>query len=81
MVTAPLVRMVRRVAPDLVTTTEARGRAMVAVATPGTAVEQRILRPRDIHRLGAATSTGSAPTLLPSAATRRNRVPSTRSHR
>ncbi|WP_371619134.1 epimerase [Streptomyces sp. NBC_00454] len=53
-VTAPLFPVLRRFAPDLVTTTRALGRAMinVAAAAPGDAGTQRILRPRDINRLG-----------------------------
>ncbi|WP_327302742.1 epimerase [Streptomyces sp. NBC_01298] len=53
-VTAPLFPLLRRFAPDLVTTTGALGRAMIAVAAagPGDADTQRILRPRDINRLG-----------------------------
>lgn len=52
-VTAPLIPLLRRIAPDLVITTETLGRAMIAVATPGTEVPGRILRPRDINLLGA----------------------------
>ncbi|MFD9333232.1 epimerase [Streptomyces sp. NPDC060028] len=52
-VTAPLVPVLRRVAPNLVTTTEALGRAMIAVAGPGPRGEQRVLRPQDINRLAA----------------------------
>ncbi|MEU9374332.1 epimerase [Streptomyces sp. NPDC048255] len=55
-VTAPLIPLLRRVAPNLVVTTEDLGRAMIAVATPGTEVPGRILRPRDINRLGAAAT-------------------------
>ncbi|MFD5144462.1 epimerase [Streptomyces sp. NPDC058401] len=53
-VTAPLFPVLKRFAPDLVTTTRALGRAMIAVAAagPGDAGTQRILRPRDINRLG-----------------------------
>lgn len=53
-VTAPLFPVLRRVAPNLVTTTRALGRAMIAVAAagPGDADTRRILRPRDINRLG-----------------------------
>ncbi|CAM5652581.1 epimerase [Streptomyces avidinii] len=52
--TAPLFPLLRRVAPDLVTTTRALGRAMIAVAGagPGDARTQRVLRPKDINRLG-----------------------------
>ncbi|WP_046775852.1 epimerase [Streptomyces yangpuensis] len=53
-VTAPLVPLLRRFAPDLVITSEAFGRAMIAVATPGTEVPGHILRPADINRLGGA---------------------------
>ncbi|MEU9164730.1 epimerase [Streptomyces sp. NPDC048424] len=53
-VTAPLVPLLRRVAPNLVITSDTLGRAMIAVATPGTAVPGHILRPADINRLGAA---------------------------
>ncbi|WP_405677109.1 epimerase [Streptomyces sp. NBC_00868] len=52
-VTAPLIPLLRRIAPDLVITTETLGRAMIAVAAPGTEVPGRILRPRDINLLGA----------------------------
>ncbi|MEU9109996.1 hypothetical protein AB0D54_37875 [Streptomyces xanthophaeus] len=55
-VTAPLISLLRRVAPNLVTTTEDIGRAMIAVATPGTEVPGRILRPADINRLGVAAA-------------------------
>ncbi|MFG2749623.1 Rossmann-fold NAD(P)-binding domain-containing protein [Streptomyces xanthophaeus] len=55
-VTAPLISLLRRVAPNLVTTTEDIGRAMIAVATPGTGIPGRILRPADINRLGAAAA-------------------------
>ncbi|WP_327134599.1 hypothetical protein OG311_32480 [Streptomyces sp. NBC_01343] len=51
-VTAPLFPLLRRIAPNLVTTTEALGRAMIAVATPAAGVRPRILRPQDINRLG-----------------------------
>lgn len=53
-VTAPLFPVLRRVAPGLVTTTRALGRAMIAVtaAGPGDADTPRILRPKDINRLG-----------------------------
>ncbi|MFE9630012.1 epimerase [Streptomyces sp. NPDC006463] len=53
-VTAPLIPLLRRIAPDLVITTETLGRAMIAVATPGTEVPGRVLRPKDINRLGTA---------------------------
>ncbi|MFD6890240.1 epimerase [Streptomyces sp. NPDC059957] len=55
-VTAPLFPVLRRFAPHLVTTTRAIGRAMIAVteAGPGNAATQRILRPRDINRVGGA---------------------------
>ncbi|MFD9366105.1 epimerase [Streptomyces sp. NPDC060020] len=53
-VTAPLVPLLRRVAPNLVITSDTLGRAMIAVATPGTAVPAHVLRPADINRLGAA---------------------------
>ncbi|MEV7509073.1 epimerase [Streptomyces sp. NPDC090085] len=53
-VTAPLVPLLRRLSPDLVITSEAFGRAMIAVATPGTEIPGHILRPADINRLGAA---------------------------
>lgn len=53
-VTVPLFPLLRRFAPPLVTTTGALGGAMIAVAAagPGDAGTQRILRPRDINRLG-----------------------------
>ncbi|MCX5380791.1 hypothetical protein [Streptomyces sp. NBC_00091] len=38
--------------PNLITTTEAIGRAMTTVATPGSEVTTRVLRPQDINRLG-----------------------------
>ncbi|MCX5192800.1 epimerase [Streptomyces sp. NBC_00249] len=61
-VTAPLFPVLRRIAPNLVTTTEAIGRAMIAVASPPPATAPaaasepapRILRPRDINHLGRA---------------------------
>ncbi|MFD6969748.1 epimerase [Streptomyces sp. NPDC059979] len=53
-VAAPLVPLLRRVAPNLVVTSEAFGRAMIAVATPGTELPGHILRPADINRLGGA---------------------------
>ncbi|MFD7258148.1 epimerase [Streptomyces sp. NPDC059874] len=53
---APLIPIVRRVAPNLVITSEAFGRAMIAVATPGTEVPGHILRPADINRLGGAVT-------------------------
>ncbi|WP_404953174.1 epimerase [Streptomyces sp. 147326] len=53
-VTAPLVPLLRRIAPNLVITSDTFGRAMIAVATPGTQVPGHILRPADINRLGAA---------------------------
>ncbi|MFG2981865.1 epimerase [Streptomyces sp. NPDC048258] len=52
-VTAALIPLLRRIAPDLVITSETLGRAMIAVATPGTEVPGRVLRPKDINRLGA----------------------------
>ncbi|MFF8268567.1 epimerase [Streptomyces sp. NPDC016562] len=52
--TGPLVPLLRRIAPNLVITSEAFGRAMIAVATPGTEVPGHILRPADINRLGGA---------------------------
>ncbi|WP_031153002.1 Rossmann-fold NAD(P)-binding domain-containing protein [Streptomyces xanthophaeus] len=55
-VTAPLISLLRRVAPNLVTTTEDIGRAMIAVATPGTGIPGRVLRPADINRLGGAAA-------------------------
>ncbi|MCX4695309.1 epimerase [Streptomyces sp. NBC_01408] len=55
-VTAPLVPLLRRVAPNLVITSDTFGRAMIAVATPGTQVPGHILRPQDINRLGAAAT-------------------------
>ncbi|MET9606905.1 epimerase [Streptomyces sp. NPDC006512] len=55
-VTGPLITLLRLIAPNLVTTTEDLGRAMIAVATPGTEHPGRILRPQDINRLGAATT-------------------------
>lgn len=56
-VTAPLFPLLRRIAPGLVTTTEALGRAMIAVegAPPDAGVPERILRPRDINRLAAGS--------------------------
>ncbi|MFK0043665.1 epimerase [Streptomyces sp. NPDC090741] len=56
LVTAPLFPLLRRFAPNLVTTTEALGRAMIAVARPGAGVRTRILRPQDINRLGRSPS-------------------------
>ncbi|MDX3539693.1 epimerase [Streptomyces sp. MB09-01] len=53
-VMAPLVPLLRRVAPNLVITSDTFGRAMIAVATPGTQVPGHILRPADINRLGAS---------------------------
>ncbi|MBT2405209.1 MULTISPECIES: epimerase [unclassified Streptomyces] len=53
-VTAPLFPLLRRIAPNLITTTEALGRAMIAVATPGAGTSTRIIRPQDINRLGEA---------------------------
>ncbi|MFF5704960.1 epimerase [Streptomyces sp. NPDC012794] len=50
--TAPLFPVLRRIAPNQVTTTEALGRAMITVATPGAEVATRILHPRHINRLG-----------------------------
>ncbi|MEV7520257.1 epimerase [Streptomyces sp. NPDC091371] len=55
-VTAPLIPLVRRVAPNLVIPSEALGRAMIAVATPGTEIPGHILRPADINRLGGAVT-------------------------
>ncbi|MEJ8640738.1 epimerase [Streptomyces sp. MS1.HAVA.3] len=45
-VTAPLVPLLRRVAPNLVITSEAFGRAMIAVATPGTEIPATSCGPR-----------------------------------
>ncbi|MER5486976.1 epimerase [Streptomyces sp. NPDC002812] len=61
-VTAPLFPVLRRFAPHLVTTTGALGRAMITVAAagPGDARTQRILRPRDINRLGGPHPHGAA---------------------
>ncbi|MCY0934919.1 epimerase [Streptomyces sp. H34-S4] len=61
-VTAPLFPVLKRFAPQLVTTTGALGRAMIAVAAagPGDARTQRILRPRDINRVGGANPHGAA---------------------
>lgn len=53
-VTAPLFPVLRRIAPNLITTTEALGRAMIAVAEPGADTSTRILRSQDINRLGEA---------------------------
>ncbi|MFC9324393.1 epimerase [Kitasatospora sp. NPDC057015] len=53
-VTGPLLHLLRRVAPNLVTTGEQLGRSMIAVATPGVDPGTRILRPRDINRLALA---------------------------
>ncbi|MCX5010207.1 epimerase [Streptomyces sp. NBC_00555] len=55
-VTTPLIPLVRRIAPDLVIPSEAMGRAMIAVASPGTEVAGRTLRPKDINRLGGAAT-------------------------
>ncbi|MFE2324701.1 epimerase [Streptomyces sp. NPDC059385] len=55
-VTAPLIRLLRRIAPNLVTSSEEMGRAMIAVATPGTEVPGHVLRPADINRLGAGVT-------------------------
>lgn len=52
-ITAPLIPLLRRVAPNLVITSDTLGRAMIAVATPGTEVPGHVLRPADINRLGA----------------------------
>ncbi|MEU9304132.1 epimerase [Streptomyces sp. NPDC048269] len=51
-VTAPLIPLLRRIAPDLVITSETLGLAMIAVATPGTEITGHVLRPKDINRLG-----------------------------
>ncbi|MEV7725299.1 epimerase [Streptomyces sp. NPDC087917] len=55
--TLPLFPLVRRIAPDRLTTTEAIGRAMINVATPGhpaaAGSAPRILHPRDINRAAA----------------------------
>ncbi|MEV6953137.1 epimerase [Streptomyces sp. NPDC051183] len=53
--TAPLFPVLRRIAPNLVITTEAIGRAMIAVAGPGAdaAAHGRVLRPRDINRIAS----------------------------
>ncbi|WP_329376475.1 epimerase [Streptomyces sp. NBC_01351] len=51
-VAGPLIPLVRRVAPNLVIPSEAMGRAMIAVATPGTEVPGHVLGPADINRLG-----------------------------
>lgn len=61
-VTAPLFPVLRRVAPGLVTTTRALGRAMIAVAAagPGDADTRRIRRPKDIDRLGGEDPGGAA---------------------
>ncbi|MCY0930333.1 epimerase [Streptomyces sp. H27-H1] len=61
-VTAPLFPVLKRFAPQLVTTTGALGRAMIAVAAagPGDERTQRILRPRDINRVGGADPHGAA---------------------
>ncbi|MFD7840337.1 epimerase [Streptomyces sp. NPDC059761] len=56
LVTAPLFPLLRRLAPNLVTTTEALGRAVIAVARPDAGVRTRILRPQDINRLGRSPS-------------------------
>ncbi|APU43616.1 MULTISPECIES: Rossmann-fold NAD(P)-binding domain-containing protein [unclassified Streptomyces] len=53
-VAAPLLPLLRRLSPDLVLTSEAFGRAMIAVAAPGTEVPGHILEPADINRLGSA---------------------------
>ncbi|MCX4529638.1 MULTISPECIES: NAD-dependent epimerase/dehydratase family protein [unclassified Streptomyces] len=53
-VAGPLIRLLRRIAPDRITTTELLGRAMIAVATPATAPGTHVLRTRDINRLGGA---------------------------
>ncbi len=50
-VTAPLYPVVRRLAPDQVTTTEAMGRAMIAVARQGW--DERVLVSRDINAAAA----------------------------
>ncbi|MFD8983936.1 epimerase [Streptomyces sp. NPDC059564] len=54
--TKPLFPILRRFAPNHVTTTEAIGRAMIAVATPGSGVTTRILRPQDLNRVGGQRS-------------------------
>lgn len=50
--TKPVFPVVRRIWPNHVTTTAAIGRAMIAVATPGSGVTNRILRPRDLNHVG-----------------------------
>ncbi|WP_327065136.1 NAD(P)H-binding protein [Kitasatospora sp. NBC_01250] len=55
-VLGPLIPLLRKVAPNLVTTSEQMGRAMIAVATPGVVppgadATRRILRTKDINRL------------------------------
>ncbi|EFL18971.1 hypothetical protein [Streptomyces sp. C] len=50
-VTKPLFPLVGRFAPNQFTTTKALGRAMIAVATPGSEPGTRILRSPDINRL------------------------------
>ncbi|UQX04257.1 NAD-dependent epimerase/dehydratase family protein [Streptomyces sp. RerS4] len=57
---APLFPLLRRFAPNHLTTTDAIGRAMIAVATPGSEASAptapRILRPRDINHAGRTRS-------------------------
>lgn len=54
-VLGPLIPLLRKVAPNLVTTSEYMGRAMIAVATPGVATPERVLRTKDINRLAEST--------------------------
>jgi hypothetical protein len=48
---APIFPLLRRIAPNQVTTTEILGRAMISVAATGS--DTRILEVRDINRAGA----------------------------
>ncbi|MFF7636442.1 epimerase [Kitasatospora sp. NPDC008050] len=52
----PLIPLLRKVAPNLVTTSEQMGRAMIAVAMPGFEATERILRTKDINRLTERTN-------------------------
>ncbi|MFJ4686189.1 NAD-dependent epimerase/dehydratase family protein [Streptomyces sp. NPDC088789] len=58
-VTSPLYPLLRRLAPDHVTTTEQLGRAMIAVARDG--APQRVLHTRDINASALADGRRAAP--------------------
>jgi uncharacterized protein YbjT (DUF2867 family) len=57
-ITGPLVPLLARVAPNLVSTTVAMGQAMIRVAIEGDA--KKILEPADINRVAAAASPASS---------------------